>query len=24
MGRSMLFATNYGQEGVEHLVDSKW
>lgn len=23
MGRSMLFATNYGQEGVEHLVDSK-
>ncbi|OOQ82121.1 Cytochrome b2, mitochondrial [Penicillium brasilianum] len=21
MGRSMLFATNYGQEGVEHLVD---
>jgi L-lactate dehydrogenase (cytochrome) len=24
MGRSMLFATNYGQEGVEHLIDSKW
>ena len=23
MGRSMLFATNYGQAGVEHLVDSK-
>lgn len=23
MGRSMLFATNYGQEGVEHLIDSK-
>lgn len=23
MGRSMLFATNYGQDGVEHLVDSK-
>jgi len=23
MGRSMLFATNYGQEGVEHLVDGK-
>jgi L-lactate dehydrogenase (cytochrome) len=23
MGRSVLFATNYGQEGVEHLVDSK-
>lgn len=22
MGRSMLFATNYGQEGVEHLIDS--
>ncbi|RAO64086.1 uncharacterized protein BHQ10_000098 [Talaromyces amestolkiae] len=21
MGRSMLFATNYGQEGVEHLID---
>jgi L-lactate dehydrogenase (cytochrome) len=24
MGRSMLFATNYGQEGVEHLIDSKF
>jgi L-lactate dehydrogenase (cytochrome) len=24
MGRSMLFATNYGQEGVEHLIDSKY
>lgn len=24
MGRSMLFATNYGQDGVEHLVDSKF
>lgn len=23
MGRSMLFATNYGQDGVEHLIDSK-
>lgn len=23
MGRSMLFATNYGQEGVEHLIDSR-
>jgi L-lactate dehydrogenase (cytochrome) len=23
MGRSVLFATNYGQEGVEHLFDSK-
>jgi L-lactate dehydrogenase (cytochrome) len=23
MGRSMLFATNYGQEGVEHLIDSE-
>ena len=23
MGRSMLFAANYGQEGVEHLIDSK-
>lgn len=23
MGRSMLFATNYGREGVEHLIDSK-
>ena len=23
MGRSMLFATNYGQEGVEHLIESK-
>lgn len=23
MGRSMLFATNYGKEGVEHLIDSK-
>lgn len=22
MGRSMLFAANYGQEGVEHLIDS--
>lgn len=24
MGRSMLFATNYGQEGVEHLIDSEF
>ena len=24
MGRSVLFATNYGQEGVEHLLDSKY
>lgn len=24
IGRSALFATNYGQEGVEHLIDSKW
>jgi L-lactate dehydrogenase (cytochrome) len=24
MGRSALFATNYGQEGVEHLIDSKF
>ena len=24
MGRSMLFAANYGQEGVEHLIDSKF
>lgn len=24
MGRSMLFATNYGQEGVEHLIDSEY
>ena len=24
MGRSMLFATNYGHQGVEHLIDSKW
>jgi L-lactate dehydrogenase (cytochrome) len=23
MGRSVLFATNYGREGVEHLIDSK-
>lgn len=23
MGRSVLFAANYGQEGVEHLIDSK-
>lgn len=23
MGRSMLFAANYGQEGVEHLIESK-
>lgn len=23
MGRSMLFAANYGQEGVEHLIDSR-
>lgn len=24
MGRSVLFATNYGQEGVEHLIDSEY
>lgn len=24
MGRSFLYAVNYGEEGVEHLIDSKW
>lgn len=23
IGRAMLFATNYGQEGAEHLIDSE-